>query len=140
MLHKLSGSCLPGLYFLGFKHFEFDCIMAVILCLFNSALSWLHFCSEFLQIFRQGTKLSLDIELWKSSNSVDNFRRYGRLRFQNKSTNSDLLIILMTLFCPLFEYFFGEHWNVALGGMPFFENFLLHDDNYNKSAYLNKTL
>ena len=48
--------------------------------------------------------------------------------------------LIQTCWSYLWRYFvlylniFGENWNVA-----YFENFLVHDDNYNKSAYSNKT-
>jgi len=68
--------------FLGFWNFKINNVMAAILHFFSGALSWLQFCSDFLQNCRQGRKLSSAVCFRKSARSVGNFRKYGGPRLR----------------------------------------------------------
>ena len=59
-------------------------------CTFSlGALSWLLFCSDFLQNLRRGRKLSFTVWYLKSARSLGIFRKYGGPRFRKKKIKMD---------------------------------------------------
>ena len=69
--------------FRGFWNFEFDDVIAAILHLRVSALSWSQFWSDFLQNYGQGAINSFIVWYWKSARSVNNFRSKKRTAFES---------------------------------------------------------
>ena len=85
--YKWSGRYLPVTFFTDFENSKLLTSWRPFCMFFNAALSRSQFCSDFLQNWVQGTKLSSGVCYWKSAKSVGNFRQYGNLRFRKKKQN-----------------------------------------------------
>ena len=70
--------------FLRFWNFQTMTSWRPFLHFFVRALSRSQFCSDFLQNWWRGRKLSSAVCYWKSARSVGNFRQYGGPRFRKK--------------------------------------------------------
>ena len=83
--HKWSGGYLPVSFFTDFENSKWMTSWRPFCTFFIPALSRSQFCSDFLQNWAQGTKLSSNVCYWKSAKSVGNFRKYREPRFRKKS-------------------------------------------------------
>ena len=83
--HKWSVGYLPVTFFTDFENSKWMTSWRPFCTFFIPALSRSQFCSDFLQNWAQGTKLSSNVCYWKSAKSVGNFRQYGEPRFRKKS-------------------------------------------------------
>ena len=83
--HKWSVGYLPVTFFTDFGNSKWMTSWRPFCTFFIRALSQSQFCSDCLQNWAQGTKLSSNVCYWKSAKSVGNFRQYGEPRFRKKS-------------------------------------------------------
>ena len=84
ILMKCSTNDLTDICEVRFWNFEINDNMAAILHFFVGALSRSQFCSDFLQNWWRGRKLSSAVCYLKSARLVGNFRQYGEPRFRKK--------------------------------------------------------
>ena len=82
--HKWSWRYLPVTFFTDFENSKWMTSWRPFCTFFIPALSRSQFCSDFLQNWAQGTKLSSNVCYWKSAKSVGNFRKYREPRFRKK--------------------------------------------------------
>ena len=83
--YRWSGGYLPVTFFSDFENSKWLTSWRPFCMFFNAALSRSQFCSDFLQNWAQGTKLSSNVCYWKSAKSVGSFWKYREPRFRKKS-------------------------------------------------------